>query len=320
MRILVAGGTGAVGRQLVPQALAAGHEVVALSRRRQPVLDNWGIQHREVNVLDKPALDSAVAEIKPEAVIDLLTAIPRNVNPKHLARDFAATNRLRAEGTPNLIAAARAAGVRKYVAESIAFVYRPADGLANEGAAVWGDDAPKQFAPVLQAVYAKEKAVREFGGIVLRLGHLVGPGTAFTNGGAMIEAIKAHKLPVVGDGGATFSFIPVQDAAHAFLSALEIQGPAVFNVVDDEPARAGAWIPEIAERLGAKKPSKAPALVARAIIGGYGVMFMTKMRGASNAAAKARLAWAPQHSWRDAMLGEQTPATAGGAPEPALRK
>ncbi|HEX8123722.1 MAG TPA: NAD(P)-dependent oxidoreductase [Solirubrobacteraceae bacterium] len=310
MRVLVAGATGAIGRILVPRALDAGHDVVALSRSKHRLPSGWDVEHHSVDVLDGDKVASIVKQTRPDAIVDLLTAIPSEVNPKRLATDFADTNRLRTLGTAHLLRAARDAGVGQYVGESIAFVYRPAEGLAAESDPVWGLDAPREFRPVLEAVYAKEKAIQQHRGIVLRLGHLCGPGTAFGDGGAMFRAIKDRRLPIVGNGGGTFSFLPVQEAAEAFLLALPVEGPAILNVVDNAPVTAREWIPALADDLGAKKPSRVPSFVARAFIGSYGVMFMTRMRGADNAAARERLGWTPKADWRTAMLGS------GGAPGP----
>ena len=314
MRVLVAGATGAVGRLLVPRALDEGHDVIALSRSKRRLPSEWDVEHLSVDVLDGEKVASIVKRTRPDTIVDLLTAIPSQVNPKRLASDFADTNRLRTLGTAHLLRAADEADVERYVGESIAFVYRPGLGLAAETDPVWGPDAPRQFRPVVDAVYTKERAIQERGGIVLRLGHLCGPGTAFGDGGAMTRAIKDHKLPIVGDGGGTFSFLPVQEAAEAFLLALSVEGPAVLNVVDDVPTTARNWIPLLAEHLGAKKPGRIPSFVARAFIGSYGVMFMTQMRGASNLAARDRLGWKPKHNWRSVMLSRgDTPRPGGSA-------
>jgi nucleoside-diphosphate-sugar epimerase len=295
-------------------AQAAGHEVIAVSRTSRRLPGSWDVEHHAVDALDAEGVNRLLKSTRPDAVVDLLTAIPADINPRKLAEQFALTNRLRTEGTSNLLSAARSAGVERYVGESIAFIYRPGEGLATETAPIWGDDAPKQFRPVVRAVLAKEEAIREFGGVVLRLGHLCGPGTSFSEDGVIFEAIKAHKLPVVGGGNATFSFLPVQEAARAFLHALDVDGPAVLNVVDNAPVKAREWISQLAEHLEAKKPSRAPAFLARAMIGAYGVLYLNQMRGASNAAAKERLGWSPSQNWRTALLRSSPARLANGKP------
>lgn len=297
MRILIAGATGVVGRELTKLALDSGHQVIALSRSGRRTAEQPGLEHRVADALDREQVIELVAETRPDAIVDLLTAIPAEVNPRRFARDFGPTSLLRTRGTDNLLAAAERSGVERIVAESIAFGYEPSTGLASEPDPLWRKP-PKQFAPALAAVSHKERAVQGAGGVVLRLGHLCGEGTAFGPGGSMLEALEAGKLPIVGGGGAVFSFLHFSDAAEAFLMALKLDGPALFNVVDDHPAPAREWIPELAAALGVRAPRSVPALLARPAIGGFGVAYMMSLRRASNQAIKEQIGWAPQCTWR----------------------
>lgn len=288
MRVLVAGGTGAIGRRLVPLLAADGHEVAAMSRSGRPVEGGSAIT---ADALDPAGVRQAVSLSQPDVVVNLLTAIPDPVNPKKMAQQFARTNQLRTEGTRNLLAAAPG----RVVAESIAFAYAPGDGLADEDAPLLVDP-PKEFASVLDAVRSLEQQTLDAGGTVLRVGHLHGPGTTFGDGGAMRAAVRARKLPVVGGGGAVFSFAHVDDIAAAFAAALTAPTGA-YNVVDDEPAPVAAWLPSYAQVLGAKPPGRVPAGIAKLAVGGWGVAFMTQLRGADNARAKSTLAWSPMNPW-----------------------
>ena len=302
MRVLVAGASGVIGRQLVPFLAAAGHEVVGLSRSPAGVA---GFSWLAADALDRPGLAHAVRAAAPDAVVNLLTAIPAEVDPRHLARDFALTNRLRTEGTRNLYDAAHAAGAERIVAEGVAYAYDPSgDAIKNEDDPLW-QRPPGQFVPVLDALREMEGLTVGAGGLVLRLGHLYGPGSAYGP---------------VGKGTAVFSFTHAHDAATAVAAALDKGGPGVLNVVDDTPVPMHEWLPALAELLGAPAPKRVPAPLARMAIGGWGVAFMTELRGADNARARLRLNWRPRYaSWRDgfaAGLGMQTAPAASRSPGP----
>ena len=188
------------------------------------------------DALDRPALDRAVRQAAPEAIVNLLTAIPAELNPKRLAQDFALTNRLRTEGTRNLLAAAQAVGATRLITEGIAYAYEPAGaGLATEDAPFW-QQPPAQFAPVLAALRELEARTAAAGGLVLRFGHLYGPGSIYAADGSFIRQVRAGKVPLVGGGTATFSFTHAQDAATAIVAALDKGRAGALNIVDDEPA------------------------------------------------------------------------------------
>lgn len=311
MRVLVAGATGAIGQELVPALLAAGHDVVALARsdaRAKPLLGG-GALFMVADALNRESLHSAVRRAQPDAVVNMLTAIPQNLDPRRLAREFAVTNQLRTEGTRNLLDAAEAVGARRFVAQSVAYLYQPGakKPLADEETPVWSRP-PRQFAPVLRAVLEGERLAREAGGTVLRLGHLYGPRTGFAADGAVVRRVRAGRLPVVGGGRAVFSFTHVADAASAVVAVLgRPAAEPVFNIVDDEPVPVHVWLPELARMLGAKPPAHVPSLPARAAVGSWGVAYLTRLRGASNERARRELDWSPRYpSWRDGLRLERT--------------
>jgi nucleoside-diphosphate-sugar epimerase len=317
MRVLVAGGTGVVGSQVVPLLTRDRHDVVVVgrSRARADAAVGLGAEFAEADALDAGAVRAAVEASQPDAIVNLLTAIPRNLNAKRFEEEMALTNRLRNEGTRNLIEAGKAVGVSRLVSESIAFAYAPAPGLADEEASLW-HDGPKPFRAVLAAVEELERLTVAASGIVLRVGHLYGPGTALAADGALLAQVRAAKLPVVGDGGSMFSFAHVRDAAGAFVAALSHDGPAVFNVVDDEPAPVRLWLPQLAELIGAPRPKKVATAIARLFAGEWGVAYLTSLRGASNRRAREQLGWQPTYaSWRDGFAAELGASVS--APPPA---
>jgi nucleoside-diphosphate-sugar epimerase len=234
-------------------------------------------------------------------VVNLLTAIPHRPNPRRFEREFAQTNRLRTEGTANLVVAT--GGVRM-ISESVAFAYAPeARPVADESAPLW-EHGPKPFRPAVAALKELERITAETGGVTLRFGSLVGPGTGFGPGGMVVEAVRGGKLPIVGDGSGRFSFVHTHDAATAIVAALErpeVRG--VLNIVDDQPLAAREWIPALARLLGARRPRRIPVWLARLVAGSWGAAFLNGMIGATNARAKAELDWRPryarvQEAWR----------------------
>jgi nucleoside-diphosphate-sugar epimerase len=305
MRVLIAGATGAMGKQLVPRLADAGHEVFAMSRRGSDKAAQLGAAPVIADALDRAEVEAAVRQAAPEVVVHQLTAI-RHVDTRHFERSFAATDRLRIEGTDNLLAAARAAGVRRFVAQSNgAFTYaRTGESVKTEHDPL--DRSPvRQMGPMIAAIEHLEKAVLGAAwteGIVLRYGAFYGPGTSMAPGSEQFEMIRKRKFPIVGDGGAVWSFVHVADAAEATVAAVEHGGRGVYNIVDDDPAPVAEWLPELAAMLGAKKPVHVPRFIGRLAAGQAGVVLMTELRGASNAKAKRELGWHPAHSsWRQGI-------------------
>lgn len=306
MRVLVAGATGVLGRQLLPLLATAGHEVAGLARS---AAEQPGATMMAVDALDRAAVGQAVRDAKPDAVINMLTAIPADINPRRLARDFELTNRLRTEGTRNLLAAAESAGVQRVISQGLAYAYEPdGPGPADEDAPLW-KQPPRPFVPVLAALRELERRTTDSGGSVVRFGHLYGPGTIYAHDGSFARQVRAGKIPLVGGGTAVFSFTHVQDAAAAVLAALARDGhpggSRVLNVVDDHPAPMSEWLPYLATLLDAPEPKRVPAMLARLAVGPWGIAFMTRLRGADNARAKRSLDWAPRYpSWRAGFTAE----------------
>lgn len=222
MRVLVAGATGVIGDQLVPQLLDQGHEVVGMARsdRRVHLLRERGAEVVVADALDPSQTAAAVARARPDAVVNLLTALPADIDPRHIDCDMATTNRLRTEGARNLFSGARQAGVERCVVESIAFITDPAGpDITDESAPVW-PSPPKKFAPAIDAIVAMEADAARLGATVLRFGQLYGPGTTHARDGATTALIRSGKMPIVGDGGSVFSFVHTADAARAVVVAL----------------------------------------------------------------------------------------------------
>ena len=302
MRIFVAGASGAIGRPLVRQLVAAGHEVTGMTRReeRAEEIRAAGAKAVVCDVFDVPALELAVKEAAPEAVIHELTALPPKFSPK--PEYLAPTNRLRSEGTRNLVAAARAAGARRILAESVAFLYAPVGDWVKDEEELLAVGAPGSFGGAVDALGDLERQVGSgegFEGIVLRYGWFYGPGTYFASDGSQTEDVRKRRFPVIGKGKGTFSFIHVEDAAAATVAALERAEPGVYNVVDDEPAPQHEWLPVFADALGAKPPRRVPVWLAKLVAGRATVANAVGLRGASNAKAKRELGWQPSYaSWR----------------------
>ena len=299
MRVFVAGATGVLGRRLLPALKAAGHESIAMTRSpaKAAALTAQGIETAVCDAYDAAGLARAVADARADQVVHLLTDLPADLNMRRFERETESTGRLRREGTRNLIAAARAAGVQRIVGESIAFAY------ASEGDWVKDEDAPLATATlpfVVEPLAELERQVLDADGIVLRYGQLYGPGTAFATDGAWAANLRRRRLPIVGSGNGVFSFLHVDDAASATVAALEHRGPATYNVVDDEPAPIHDWVPVYARAIGAPAPWHVPTWVGRLAAGRIAVNMMSELRGASNARIKRELGWQPKYdSWRE---------------------
>jgi nucleoside-diphosphate-sugar epimerase len=300
--VFLAGASGVIGQRLVPLLVAEGHQVTGMTRSpgKLDALRALGAEPVLVDALDARSVTSAVGHARPDAVIHQLTALPQRIDPRKMERDFALNDRLRSEGTEILVQAAQAAGARRIVAQSIAFAYAPGPaGTVHREDDPLNLDARGPFRRSVLALRDLESSVTGAGGVVMRYGYFYGPGSAFSRGGSMAEDLARRRMPIVGRGTGVWSFIHVDDAARATVAALELGAPGSYNVVDDEPAPVAQWLPALAGALGAPRPMRVPAWIARMLAGAYGVEVMTGLQGASNERARRELAWAPEHpSWR----------------------
>jgi nucleoside-diphosphate-sugar epimerase len=308
MKIFLAGATGALGRQLVPRLVERGHEVTGMTRSesKRQLVQELGGRPVVADALAPESVADAVARAEPEVIVHQLTAIPHALDMRHFARDFAQTNRLRTEGTDHLLAAARAVGVRRFVAQSYApAVFARVGGPVKTEQDPVDANPPNEVRTTLEAIVHLERAVTGATwteGVVLRYGGFYGPGTNVSFGpeGTMVEAVRKRKLPLVGDAGGVWSFIHIEDAAEATVRAIEGGGRGVYNVVDDEPAAVAEWLPAAAAAWGGSAPRRVPRWLGRLFAGEFATVMMTEARGASNAKAKRELGWAPRYaSWRE---------------------
>jgi len=318
MRVFVAGATGAIGQQLVPRLVAAGHQVVATTRSpaKADRLRLLGAEPAVVDGLDAMAVGEAVGRAEPEVVIHQMTQIGPVTSLRTFDRQFEVTNRLRTQGADHLLAAASAAGVRRFIAQS--FTGWPnvrSGGPVKTEADPLDPDPPTAQRQSMAAIRYLETAVlgvSPMEGIVLRYGSFYGPGAS----DEFFGLVRKRKMPVVGDGAGVWSFIHVDDAAAATVAALDHGSRGVYNIVDDEPARVADWLPYLADVLGAKPPMHVPVWLARLAAGQVVVSMLTTIRGSSNAKAKAALDWTPawaswRQGFRQAAAGLAEPGQAG---------
>jgi nucleoside-diphosphate-sugar epimerase len=306
MKVLVAGATGAIGQQLVPRLVTGGHDVFGMTRSpaKQDAVRRLGAKPVVADALDADQVARVVAESDPDVIVHELTALSGNLDLRHFDRDFALTNRLRTEGTDHLLAAGRAVGIKRFVAQS--YAGWPA---ARTGPAVKTEDDPFDPHPAapmreaLDAIRYLEQSVLAADwteGIALRYGGFYGPGTSLTAGGEHVDMIRKRKFPIVGDGAGVWSFVHIEDAADATVAAVERGRRGVYNIVDDEPAPVSVWLPEAAATFGAKPPRHVPRWLGRALAGEAAAVMMTEVRGASNEKAERGLGWQPAHAtWRE---------------------
>jgi nucleoside-diphosphate-sugar epimerase len=309
MRVLIAGGGGVIGLALTERLVADGHTVIGLTRSpdRGRAIRAVGGEAILCDVLLERQAAEAVARAEPDAMVHELSNLPAALDPKRVGEQMAPTNRLRREGTRNLIAAARAIGVERLVAQSIAFAYAPSgDWVKAETEPLALDAAPPQD-EVVSAISDLERQVLDASGVVLRYGNLYGANTYFGAKGAYAKLAEKRQLPLVGAAEGHWSFIHTRDAAQATALALERGESGIYNIVDDDPAPAHDWIPVFAQALGAKRPHKLPAAIGSRLLGPFVFDMMTQQRGASNAKARAQLDWTPDFgSWREGFAAAIT--------------
>jgi nucleoside-diphosphate-sugar epimerase len=310
MRVFLVGAGGAIGTRLVPQLIDRGHQVIGTFRTHGDRVKALGAEPVALDLLDARAVREAVLRARPDAIIHQATALADAKFSRRFDRTFAVTNRLRTEGTDTLLAAAREAGVRRFVAQSFASMrYERSGGMVKT------EDDPLDPAPVKSgreshaAMRHLDLAVTDAGGIALRYGGFYG-----ADNDGLVEPVRKRQFPIVGEGGGVFSFIHLDDAAAGTVLALERGAAGIYHIVDDEPAPVREWLPVLASALGAKPPRRVPRWLARVIAGEFAVQIGTESRGASNAKAKRELGWQPRYaSWRQGFAAAYAPAAKPGA-------
>ena len=316
MRILVAGATGAIGLELVPQLIAAGHDVIGTTRTaaKAEIIRRMGAEPVIADGLDAPSIRAAVIAAKPDIVIDQMTGLADVTDLRHFDRAFATTNRLRIQGTDFLLAAAREAGVKRFIAQSFCgWTYGRGGEAVKTEADRLDPDPPEELRHTLQAIQHLEDAVTSSAdpeGIVLRYGSFYGPDTGMLSR-AMIDQLRRRRVPLIGGGGGRWSFIHVEDAAAATVAAVERGSPGhIYNIVDDEPAEVSEWLPALATLVGARSPIRLPAWLGRLFAGEHLVSMMTEVRAGSNTKARQELGWRLAHpSWRQGFAEIASRAT-----------
>ena len=303
MRVFLAGGSGVIGPPLISRLAEEGHQVFAMTRSdgKREGLAKLGAEPVVADAFDADGLTAAMDAARPDAVVNHLTDLSGAFSSMRPGKAFAGNDRVRSEAGPNVAAAARAAGARRLVAQSVAFFYAPDGAVVKSESDPLYVDAPKPGDRSVGAVAALERAVTGtdgLEGVVLRFGFWYGPGTAYAPDGAIARMVAKRRYAIVGDGSAVYSFVHVDDVADATVAALEAP-PGVYNVTDDDPARASEWMPAYAEALGAPPPRRFPRFAVRLAMGRFAEFMVAGVRGASNEKAKRELGWKPRHAtWR----------------------
>ncbi len=305
MKVLVTGGTGAIGKFLLPLMVDNKYEVVALTRSvtKAVELEDSGVTAVIVDPLDKPGLTAAVRRAEPDVIIHQLTALSGVGNFRKFDQEFALTNRFRTEVTDTLLAAARTIGTRRFIAQSYCgWPYAKKGGPVKTEEDPLDPNPPESFTKTLAAIRSLEDKVASttfLEALALRYGMFYGSGTSIGKGGAILKVVGKRRFPIVGGGGGVWSFIHILDAARATVAAISRGAPGIYNIVDDEPAKVATWLPALAKAVEAKPPYKIPHWLGELTIGKGGVSIMTQVRGCSNAKAKRELNWTPIYpSWR----------------------
>ena len=306
MKIFLAGSTGVVGQALLPALLERGHETIALVRtpEKGAPLEELGARVAVADALDAAQLRAAIEKAEPEVVIHQLTALARSTgNFRRFDEEFALTNRLRTEAMDSMLAAARAVGVRRFIAQSFCgWPFARVGGPIKSEEDPLDPQPPRSFRRTLAAIRHLEDAVRrnaDLHAIALRFGLFYGPGTGIARGSPLMNLVRRRRLPIIGGGTGIWSFLHIEDAARATVAALTAGDPGLYNIVDDEPAPVATWLPVLARAVGAPPPRRMPSWLGRLVVGEGGLSMMTQIRGASNAKAQRELGWQPRYeSWR----------------------
>lgn len=309
MKILVAGATGAVGARLLPVLISRGHDVAGLARsaRSAEAMEAAGVRPYTVDALDRDEVIAAAEAFVPEVVVNQLTALSSKPDVRKFDKAFAMTNRLRTEGNRNLIAAARAVGARRFIAQSFCgWPYERTGGPIKSEDDPLDPHPPGELAGSLQAIRQLEEDVTSLSdieGVVLRYGYFYGPGTVFAHDGSFTGDLRRRRIPLIGQAGGIYSFAHVDDVASATARAVEGKPTGIFNVVDDDPAPMREWLPFLARTMGAKPPLWLPGWLARLILPEHLYLMMTDSRGGSNQRFREAFDWQPEyHSWRQGFV------------------
>lgn len=315
MKIFIAGGTGAIGRPLIAELLVRGHSLIALTRsaEKAQALEEQGTEPAIADVFDAEAVHAAMHRARPEVVIEQLTSLPRTYTRESMSAAAAFNRRIRLEGGANVLAAAQASGVRRYLRQSIAFWAVPGPGLADEVTPLAVDASPAVAADVRVVTEIERHlfAAPNLEGIALRYGFFYGPGTWFTPGGDVAEQVRQQQFPIIGSGAGVWSWLHIADAALATAAAVEQGPPGIYLVANDEPLAVRDWLPAFARWLNAPPPPQMLLDEALQTRGADAVYYGTQMRGVSNAKAKRELNFHPRPlEW----LGNAASADAHGRP------
>ncbi len=298
MRIFVAGATGAIGRPLLSQLLAKGHDVVALTRNPETarILAKQGVEPAIANVFDADAIKAEVIRAQPEVVIEQLTALPKTYTPETMQAAAPLNDRIRLEGGANILAAAQATGVRRYIRQSIAFWAIPGTGLADEETSLALDASPAVAAGthIVAEIERRLLETPNLEGIALRYGFLYGPGTWFATDGDVAKQVRQQQFPIVGNGEGVWSWVHIEDAAQATVAAVDRGNPGIYLIADDRPLEVCMWLPAYAQWNNSPPPPRVSVEEALRVSGADAVYYGTQIRGVSNAKAKRELNFQPR--------------------------
>lgn len=297
MKVFVAGATGAIGRPLISALIAAGHDVIGMtsSARGLRTIEEGGAEGVVANALDARAVTAAMQRLRPEAVIEELTSLPKHYTPEEMRAAADRDRIVKLEGGHNVHIAAKAAGARRYLVQSTGFFYAPGPGLATEADSLALNASPAVSANVQTYLQIERRVLNapDLEGVALRYGFFYGPGTWFTAGGDIANQVQERKYPIVGSGHGVWSWVHVEDAAAATVASLECD-PGIYNIVDDDPSQLSVWLPAFAVTVGAPEPPRISEEEALRIAGPDSVYYATQLRGASNGKAKRELGFAPR--------------------------